>query len=150
MLLALSLLVAMPPPADEPLGLPEVRVDLVDALRSLMATIDGDHDGRLSRAEWSAATSRGGDSYSETDRASPIRMSIAAPPDEVFRDWDSNADGLVSFEEFAREPLASFDCVDADHDGIVQPAEQETERSRCSHSDQPESSAAAPVPAPRP
>jgi hypothetical protein len=44
---------------------------------------------------------------------------------------DRNADGLLTAEEFGRSALASFDCLDADHDGIVQPAEGAAGRDRC-------------------
>jgi len=107
------------------------RTDLVSAFRALFAVADGDHDGRISHAEWIAATPRTGARHSDADRASPIRMALRAPPEDVFRDLDHNRDGLITFEEFVRDPLASFDCLDADHDGTLEQAEREAGRTRC-------------------
>jgi hypothetical protein len=140
MLLALSLLMAVPP-ADEPLRVEEARTDLVAAFQQLMAAFDHDHDGRVDRAEWREATARTGNFNPKVDRAIPIRMSLRAPSEEVFREMDSNQDGLLSFEEFSAGPLASFDCMDTNHDGIVQPAEDEAGRNRCSPVQPPEAAA---------
>ena len=110
---------------------PMARTDLIAAFRQMIAAIDGDHDGRLSRAEWSETASEERATDSDADRAIPIRIALGAPAEHVFRDLDSNNDGLLSFEEFVREPLASFDCMDVDHDGIVQPTETEAGMTRC-------------------
>lgn len=128
-LLALSLLAAVPPGADEPLMPPIARADLIAAYRQMLAVIDSDRDGLISRAEWSASTELVG----KASRASPIRVVLDASPEDMFRLWDSDQDGLLAFEELVRPPLASFDCMDADHDGVVQPGEADlaSQQSAC-------------------
>jgi Ca2+-binding EF-hand superfamily protein len=137
MLLALALASAAPP-AEEPLMPPMERTELVELFQVMVAGMDRDHDGRVSRAEWVEIMAGTG----EADRALPVRMSFDAPPAEVFREMDSNADGLLTVGEFGRSMLANFDCLDADHDGVVRPAEAAAGRARCA--------AAPPAPAATP
>jgi len=107
---------------------PVARADLVAVFRDMMTAIDDDGDGRLSLAEWREATVGGG---SRAGRAIPIRLSLRGSAESVFRELDGDGDQVLSFAEFAREPLANFDCLDADNDGIVQPAEGEARTTRC-------------------
>ncbi len=142
MLLVLALASAVPP-AEEPIMARMARTDLVEVSEIMIAGMDGDHDGRVSRAEWRRV-------MTSPARGLPIRMSFDASPEEAFLDMDRNADGLLSAEEFARPMLASFDCFDADHDGLVQPAEDAAGRIRCTASLTPQTPAPTLAPAPAP
>jgi Ca2+-binding EF-hand superfamily protein len=106
----------------------------MDAHRQLIAAIDSDQDGRLSLAEWSASTEPARDA----GRASPIRIALHVPAADMFRLLDSNEDGLLTLEELVRQPLAIFDCMDIDHDGVVQAGETEAGEARCSSIQAPE------------
>lgn len=72
----------------------------MSGFQAAFAAFDRDHDGRLSRAEWTDTNA---------NRASPIRIVFDAPLKDVFRDMDRDGNDLVSFEEFVRDPLTNFD-----------------------------------------
>jgi len=44
---------------------------------------------------------------------------------------DSNGDGRLSLDEMLRVPLAHFDCLDANHDGLIPQSEAEANIDRC-------------------
>ena len=103
----------------------------------MITLVDRDHDGRVSRVEWGKAMAGTG----EADRAIPVRISFDRSPEEAFRDMDSNADGQLTTEEFASPMLSAFDCLDANHDGVVQPAEDAARRAGCTISRIPQTPA---------
>ena len=70
--------------------------------------LDTNHDGKLSLQEFLGA-------------APPMRVGENA--DQMMQRLDSNHDGKMSAEEWRSPELAKFNKVDANHDGIVTPAE---------------------------
>jgi len=49
-------------------------------------------------------------------------------PDQMIAQLDKGKDGKVSFDEYAAGPLAAFDKLDTNHDGIVTPQDQQAAR----------------------
>ena len=77
--------------------------------------LDTNHDGQLSKAEFMAA-------------ARPI--TLRETPQQVIAAMDSNKDGKITLQEYETGPLANFNKVDANHDGIVTPQEVQAARAR--------------------
>lgn len=126
MLLAAFLLIGAPPAAslqDAP-----TRSQIVSHSRQFLAGTDTDGDGALSLAEWTAGLREPNPAWSRADREvySEIRAYMIGEHSRMDRDRD----GKVSFDELVREPLAGFDCMDADRDLRLSPAEMETARKR--------------------
>lgn len=46
---------------------------------------------------------------------------------------DTNADGYLTLGELLKQPLANFDCADADQDGSLSKAEVRRSFDRCPH-----------------
>ena len=70
--------------------------------------LDTNKDGQLSPAEFNAM-------------AGPIRT-VETPP-QLLQKLDTNHDGKVSMEEYRAPEIAKFNRADANHDGVVTPAE---------------------------
>ena len=76
--------------------------------------LDTNKDGQLSKAEFTAG--------------SPAPQRPLTDPAKVISELDSNKDQKVSLTEFSSTPLANFDRVDINHDGIVTPDEAQKAR----------------------
>lgn len=77
--------------------------------------------------EWLRRTARGvppGQSHPELETE---RREIAAN----YMSQDTNKDGYLSLNELVKEPLANFDCIDADHDGKISKSEESSLIDRC-------------------
>lgn len=72
------------------------------------AKLDTNKDGQLSPAEFNAM-------------AGPIRT--VETPQQLLQKLDTNHDGKVSMEEYRAPEIAKFNRADANHDGVVTPAE---------------------------
>lgn len=83
------------------------RAEQQQRLTAEFDRLDTNHDGQLSKAEFLAA-------------APPIQ---APPASEVIGQYDTNKDGKISLKEFQAPPLADFNKIDANHDGVVTAAE---------------------------
>ena len=133
------------PPAAAPK--PVARADFVKKIDGQFNAIDTDHDGALSKAELEAAEQKtleqlnavrqqrveaqfkqldtnkdGVLSVQEFGAAAPT-LKINETPEQLAQRLDTNKDGKVTADEFRAPQLASFAKVDADHDGVVTPAE---------------------------
>jgi Ca2+-binding EF-hand superfamily protein len=75
--------------------------------------IDANRDGQVSKAEFMAV-------------APPAHPTET--PQQMIGALDSNKDGKISLQEYGAKPLANFDKLDANHDGIVTPQEIEAAR----------------------
>lgn len=101
-------------------------------LADMFAGADTNHDGRISRAEFS--TSRNA-RFAELDRNHDGLISSADFPrmsafpaakakiDALITGADANHDGVVTREELASAPTTMFDLADTNHDGFVDQAE---------------------------
>jgi len=100
----------------------ETRQNLVAGYTSVLNYSDKNSDGQLSRAEISAMvnesfrriakTSPEGKMTDDLERQRQMFLSFYASQ-------DADNDGYLSLDEFLKQPLASFDCLDEAHDGKV-------------------------------
>ena len=77
--------------------------------------LDTDKNGSLNLAEFKAA-------------ASPLNA--PETPDEMVAALDSNKDGKINASEYRSKPIANFDRLDADRNGILTPQEVAAARQR--------------------
>lgn len=77
-------------------------------LEAEFARLDTNHDGQLTKAEFMAAFT-------------PVHS--RQTPQQIIAALDTNGDGKISLEEYEAGPLAKFNRLDADHDGILSPKE---------------------------
>jgi len=101
---------------------------------AMMERADTDSDGRVSRAEATAArrdlflrADRNGDRVLD-DNDSSRRRRIREALEQVRAGADGNGDGVVTEAEFMAAPMAAFDRADADRDGYVTRTEIEAAR----------------------
>jgi Ca2+-binding EF-hand superfamily protein len=127
---AILLLSAQSGPVSAPAP-EERRADLITFYRQSLEASDRDNDGKLSHSEWMAMVDtsfpeqpRPGE---ETDNYAEVRTDVIAE----HRRLDSDGDGLVTFDELIREPLASFDCMDSDGNQRLSEAESWSGMARC-------------------
>jgi hypothetical protein len=117
-LLALSAIAACPAFAQSALALgerPITRTEVVAFVKKQFATMDTDHNGYVSPAEF--------ENYHEQQggRAQAGLGHIGA---HWFEKVDENGDGRVTLQEAEARPLQLFDLADMDHDGTASVEEQ--------------------------
>jgi hypothetical protein len=130
------------------------KADLTKGLDTRFAAIDANKDGSLSKDEITAAQTRAiaqaraaqqqrlEAEYKKLDTDKNGSLSLAefkavanpinAPesPDQMIADLDANKDGKVSSGEYRSKPIANFDRLDANKDGILTPQEVAAARRR--------------------
>ena len=100
----------------------ETRQNLVAGYTSVLNTWDKDSDGQLSQAEVAAMVN---ESFQRIAKTSPkgTRTDDIEKQRQMFLSFyasqDTDKDGYLSIDEFLKQPLASFDCLDEDRDGKV-------------------------------
>jgi hypothetical protein len=140
---ALLLALAVPPvfsaqtaasarkPATEPKA-PAAASRQAPGASPLLAQLDTDHDGKVSRSEWKgndisfSMLDKNGDGVLTADELAPAAPAVPAPSPEVararqekiFRWMDANHDGRVTKAEW-RGDAAKFAHLDRNHDGVV-------------------------------
>lgn len=92
------------------------QANAIEAQRAAaeFARLDTNHDGQLSKAEFMAA-------------APAVKANQT--PQQIIGGFDANKDGKISLEEYQARPLASFNRIDTNHDGVISPQELEAARS---------------------
>lgn len=128
------------------------KAQFTNTLDARFVAFDLNKDGRLDRAEVAAAQSsmieqraaarraRLETRFEQLDTNNDEQLSIAeflalAAPvrpnrtaDQMLGQVDSNQDGFVSIEEFRAGPLARFDRIDRNDDGVITAAERRQSR----------------------
>jgi Ca2+-binding EF-hand superfamily protein len=135
-ILAIAAVLA-PLSAFAPLG--AAQAQMANRLGDLFADADADHDGRISRAEFTTARNarfakldRNGDgviTQADFPRASAM-PAMKAQLDKLIADADADRDGRVTRAEFTQAPITLFDLADSNHDGFVDQAELAAFRTR--------------------
>jgi hypothetical protein len=114
-------------PAKRPAAEPKAP-----AASPLLAQLDANHDGKITRAEWKgndvsfSMLDKNGDGVLTADELAPSVPADPGPSPEVvrarqekiFRWMDANHDGRVAKAEW-REEAAKFARLDRNHDGVV-------------------------------
>lgn len=104
------------------------RAELEALLSEVFAELDANADGVHTFAEREAAIE------SEPAFGDPkTRLEIAAAE---FKREDVDRNGKVTLAEFGSQPIASFDCIDSDKDGVASEAERAAASPACEISDE--------------
>ncbi len=128
------LLTASTPAYAAPSATPQVvakgdvtRAQMMSEIRAVFTKADTDKDNFMSRAEFGARmnavlnrTPPGTPGAPSKEQAQ--RMLDAA--NAAFTAVDANGDGKLSRPEAAKRPLAAFDMMDTDHNGVLTVAEK--------------------------
>jgi hypothetical protein len=105
------------------------RGRLIHFYRTMLNENDRNRDDRLSREEWAAMVVRG---YPAADsrraRRDPAARTFYLSLHHAF---DQDGDGEVTFAEMIREPLITFDCLDANRDRLVTSEERRGRMELC-------------------
>ena len=103
------------------------RAQMQAQVKGIFDRADADKDGFMSKAEFGA---RMGAVLNRTPPGTPGAPSKAqaqemlTAADTAFKAVDTDDDGRLSRTEASKRPLAAFDMMDADHDGILTVAEK--------------------------
>lgn len=94
---------------------PIARTEVIAFIRQQFGTMDSNHDGYVSPAEFEAFRVR---------EAANIPDGLGHIGRRWFEKSDVNGDGRVSIEEALSRPLQMFDIADLDGDGVASVEEQ--------------------------
>jgi Ca2+-binding EF-hand superfamily protein len=144
---AAAAIVAGAPALAQQAPKPMSRATFINGLNTRFATIDANHDGKISRDEIVAAQARDvqqaqgvmakklQDAFKRLDTNHDGKLSLnefmatepnvhpSATPDQIIQQLDTNHDGKISADEFRAPDLARFQKADLNHDGVVTPEE---------------------------
>ena len=124
-ILLMFLTAASTPQGDFPV---RIRANYIATLTASFHQSDTNKDGVLDFAEMLGAARKSMNlpALSANDEAH-----FEAAMRNSFAMLDSNKDGHVSLDEALRMPLANFDCLDANHDGLIPASEAEANIDQC-------------------
>lgn len=103
------------------------RAQMVTQVKGIFDMADTNKDGFMSKAEFGA---RMGAVLNRTPPGTPGAPSktqaqeMLTAADNAFKAVDTDGDGRLSRAEASKRPLAAFDMMDANHDGILTVAEK--------------------------
>lgn len=110
------------------------RSHVIAEYRALFTSWDKDRDGKLSPGETQAMV----DNLIEAEARhmpSATKVQLQAQRTRLLRDIageDANSNGYLTLKELMARPLAIFDCIDKNHDGMLSDAEISDGMKRCS------------------
>ena len=126
--LALGAVGMAKPPADN------TREHVVAGMAAVLRSWDKDGDNKLSRVEVAgmvdqfirraAKYARGGKMTADLEKQRQEFLNL-------YESEDSDDDGYLTLDELLKEPLATFDCMDSNHDGKVSKEEVFSGMERC-------------------
>ncbi|WP_162527255.1 EF-hand domain-containing protein [Sphingomonas solaris] len=122
-----------PPAKAAPVAGDVTRAQMLKEVNGVFDVADTDKDGFMSRAEFRV---RMGAVLNRTPPGTagapskPEAQAMLDAADAAFKRVDSDGDGKLSRAEATKRPLAAFDMMDANHDGILTVAEKAAARSR--------------------
>ena len=105
------------------------RAAVVEGFTKVLRDWDKDGDGKLSFAEIEAMIDAAFPLKYFASEADARRLRGRALVD--YRNQDLSKDGFLTLNELLREPITHFDCMDVDHDDVVQRDEIEAGIQRC-------------------
>ena len=98
------------------------REDLVCGYTTVLKTWDRDRDGRLNQLEVAAMVNEFFQRVAKTSPEGKMTDDLEKQRQmflSFYASQDTDKDGYLTIEEFLKLPLASFDCLDEDHDGKI-------------------------------
>ena len=114
--------------ADTPDFAVRKRADYVATLTASFHESDTNKDGMINISEAIEAAKK---SFHVPVLSADDEARFRATLQSSFDKLDTNKDGQNSLDELLRLPLANFDCLDANHDGLIPQAEAEANIDRC-------------------
>jgi hypothetical protein len=126
---------------------PVSRTDYLKNIDNRFASMDANHDGKVSRDEMvvaqqadlkkarSAIQQQLEAKFKQLDTNKDGQLSLAEflgatptlrtgeTPDQMIQRFDSNRDGKVTADEFRAPQVAAFNAADTNHDNVISPAE---------------------------
>jgi Ca2+-binding EF-hand superfamily protein len=112
----------------------DTREKLIAGFTALLKSWDKDRDGRLSRSEVETMVNESFRRMARSIPAGEAHPELEPQRQQAIDHYmaqDTNRDGYLSLNELLREPLANFDCTDADHDGKLSQSEFNSSIARC-------------------
>ncbi|HET6941643.1 MAG TPA: hypothetical protein VFH89_05740 [Sphingomicrobium sp.] len=100
----------------------QTRENLIAGYTSVLKAWDKDRDGKLSQTEVSAMLNESFRRTSEYKSQGKLTKDLERDRQmflSYYASQDANQDGYLSLDEFLKEQLAIFDCLDDDHDERV-------------------------------
>lgn len=94
---------------------PIARSEVIAFVKKQFATMDTDHNGSVSPAEFEAY---------HAQQAGKAQAGLGHVGSHWFEKTDENGDGRVTLEEAEARPLQLFDLADINHDGTASVEEQ--------------------------
>jgi Ca2+-binding EF-hand superfamily protein len=110
------------------------REHMISNFRLVLKSWDSDGDGKLSRAEVQTMVNESFRRMKQSVKDGQTHPELEAQRQEFlvfYASQDTNGDGYLTLEELLKGPLASFDCMDANHDGKVSQEEVFSGMERC-------------------
>jgi hypothetical protein len=104
---------------------PLSRMEAQAMVKARFAIIDLNSDGTIDPTEThAAAVAAAADMDRNPGRKIVSDIPGSGPDESWFVKTDANRDGRVTLAELSAEPLANFDRIDTNHDGILSPEER--------------------------
>jgi Ca2+-binding EF-hand superfamily protein len=112
----------------------DTREKIISTFSEVLKAWDRNGDGQLSRSEVEAMVNKSFRRMAQSIPAGEVHPELEAQRQQIADHYiaqDTNKDGYLSLSELVKEPLANFDCMDADHDGKLSKSEERSVIDRC-------------------